>query len=113
MENRRKFLRVSFEANFEIRTNTWSDKSATGLDISLNGCRFHCEQSLSEDENVSLIFEKGFKLNGNIRWCWPIEWYYLAAVHFENISENEQEKLKTYIEDVTEENYQMHCPNCL
>ena len=105
--NRRKFLRVSFDSNFEVKTETWSDHSASGLDISLNGCRFHCEQFLSEDETISLNFKPGFVLKGNIRWCWPIEWYYLAAVHFENISKQEQEKLKSYIEEVTGENYQM------
>ena len=85
MENRRKFLRVSFDENFEVKTSSWSDPSAKGLDISLNGCRFHCEQSLSEDETVSIFFRSEFELKGIIRWCWPIEWYYLAAIHFENI----------------------------
>ena len=106
-ENRRKFKRVSFGADFEVKTETWSDPSAKGLDISLNGCRFNCEQSLTEDDTVSLNFSPGFVLRGNVRWCWPIEWYYLAAVHFENISEIEQEQLKSYIEEVTGENYQM------
>ena len=107
MGNRRKFKRVTFKENFEVNTDTWSDPSAKGLDISLNGCRFHCEQLLSEDETVSLSFKPGFELRGNIRWCWPIEWYYLSAIHFENISVQEQEKLKSYIEEVTGENYQM------
>ena len=56
MENRRRFLRVSFEEKFEVKTDSWSDHSATGLDISLNGCRFHCEQFLSEDENVKKLY---------------------------------------------------------
>ena len=107
MENRRRFLRVSFEEKFEVKTQSWSDPSATGIDISLNGCRFHCEQFLSEDENATFYFRQGLELNGKIRWCWPIEWYYLSAVHFENISEKDQEKLKSYIEEVTGENYQM------
>lgn len=107
MENRRRFLRVSFEEKFEVKTQSWSDPSATGIDISLNGCRFHCEQFLSEDENATFYFKQGLELKGRIRWCWPIEWYYLSAVHFENISEKEQEKLKSYIEEVTGENYQM------
>tara|TARA_B100001250_G_scaffold305285_1_gene267258 strand:+ start:286 stop:444 length:159 start_codon:yes stop_codon:yes gene_type:complete len=37
--DRRKFSRVLFEANFEVLTSEWTDKEATGLDISLNGCR--------------------------------------------------------------------------
>ena len=53
------------------------------------------------------FFSIVFILKGNIRWCWPIELYYLAAVHFESISDQDQEKLKSYIEEVTGENYQM------
>ena len=48
--DRRKFLRVLFEANFEVRSSEWTDKEATGLDISLNGCRFNCKQSISDGE---------------------------------------------------------------
>ena len=105
--NRRQFLRVTFESTFEVKTKTWTDKTATGLDISLSGCRFHCEQSLSEGETISIFLKSGFELKGNVIWCWPIEWYYMAAVHFEKISNQEQEQLKNYIEDVTGENYQM------
>jgi len=106
-ENRRKFLRVSFDSNFEVSTNAWSDPEARGLDISLSGCRFHCEQSLSEDETVSVTFNSDLVLKGTVKWCWPIEWYYLAAVHFENISETEKNQLRNYIKDVTGEDYNM------
>tara|TARA_Y100001970_G_C14246967_1_gene868998 strand:+ start:2985 stop:4247 length:1263 start_codon:yes stop_codon:yes gene_type:complete len=105
--NRRKFSRVSFEVNFELKTGLWSDPSAKGLDISLNGCRFNCEQLLSEDDKVSLYLSSSLVLKGIIIWCWPIEWYYTAAVYFENITEKEQEQLKYYIEEVTGEKYQM------
>jgi len=106
-ENRRQFARVLFESNFEVRTETWSDPAAKGLDISLSGCRFNCEQSMLEGEKVSITFKSGFNLEGEIRWCWPIEWYYLAAVHFGNLTKKEKEKLKTYIEEETGKVYQM------
>jgi len=80
---------------------------ATGLDISLNGCRFQCEQSMSDGETVTLAFQPGFELEGNVRWCWPIEWYYQSAVHFAVISEAKHIQLKAYIEEVTGEDYQM------
>ena len=105
--DRRQFFRVFFESTIEVRTNDWSDKAATGLDISLNGCRFNCKQSMSDGEKVSIVFKPGLELHGTVRWCWPIEWYYQAAVHFEGINEKEQGPLKTYIEEVTGENYQM------
>ena len=54
--DRRKFLRVLFEASFEVRTAEWSDKEATGLDISLNGCRFNCKHSMYDGEIVNIVF---------------------------------------------------------
>ena len=105
--DRRKFLRVLFEASFEVRAAEWSDKEATGLDISLNGCRFNCKQSMSDGEIVSIVFKPGLELEGSVRWCWPIEWYFQAALHFEGISQDEQDRLKAYIEEITGEDYQM------
>ena len=105
--DRRKFLRVLFEASFEVRAAEWSDKEATGLDISLNGCRFNCKQSMSDGEIVSIVFKPGVELEGSVRWCWPIEWYFQAALHFEDITQEKQARLKTYIEEVTGEDYQM------
>ena len=105
--DRRQYVRVSFESTFEVRTAEWSDPVATGLDISLNGCRFNCEKSMSDGETVTLAFEHGFELEGNVRWCWPIEWYFQAAVHFAGISPKKQIQLKAYIEEVTGEDFQM------
>ena len=105
--DRRKFLRVLFEERFEVRAAEWSDKEATGLDISLNGCRFNCQQSMFDGEIVSIVFKPGLELEGSIRWCWPIEWYFQSALHFENITKEKQARLKAYIEEVTEEDYQM------
>ena len=105
--DRRKFLRVLFEANFEVRATEWFDKKATGLDISLNGCRFNCEQSMSDGEKITIVFKPGLELEGSVRWCWPIEWYFQAALHFEDITQDEQGRLKAYIEEVTGEDYQM------
>ena len=105
--DRRKFLRVLFEASFEVRATEWSDKEATGLDISLNGCRFNCKQSLSDGEKITIVFKPGLELEGSVRWCWPIEWYFQAALHFEGISQDEQDRLKAYIEEITGEDYQM------
>ena len=105
--DRRQYTRVSFESTFEVRTAEWSDPVATGLDISLNGCRFNCEKSMSDGETVTLAFEHGFELEGNVRWCWPIEWYFQAAVHFAGISQKKQIQLKAYIEEVTGEDFQM------
>ena len=99
--DRRKFLRVLLEANFEVRAAEWSDKEATGLDISLNGCRFNCKQSMSDGEIVRIVFKHGLELEGSVRWCWPIEWYFQAALHFEDITQEKQASLKTYIEEVT------------
>ncbi len=105
--DRRQYTRVSFESTFEVRTAEWSDTMATGLDISLNGCRFNCEKSISDGETVTLAFEHDFELKGNVRWCWPIEWYFQAAVHFAGISSKKQIQLKAYIEEVTGEDFQM------
>jgi len=105
--DRRKFLRVLFEANFEVRAAEWSDKKATGLDISLNGCRFNCKQSMTDGEKVNIVFKPGLELEGSVRWCWPIEWYFQAALHFEDITQEKQARLKTYIEEVTGEDYQL------
>ena len=105
--DRRKFLRVLFEANFEVRSSEWTDKEATGLDISLNGCRFNCKQSISDGEIVKILLKPGLELEGIVRWCWPIEWYFQAALHFEGIEKEKQAKLKAYIEEVTGENYLM------
>ena len=105
--DRRKFLRVLFEANFEVRSSGWSDKEASGIDISLNGCRFNCKQSMYDGERVNIVFKPGLELEGSVRWCWPIEWYFQAALHFEDITQEKQAKLKTYIEELIEEDYQM------
>ena len=105
--DRRKFLRVLFEANFEVRSSGWSDKDASGIDISLNGCRFNCKQSLSDGEKINIVFKPGLELEGSVRWCWPIEWYFQAALHFEDITKEKQAKLKTYIEELIGEDYQM------
>ena len=105
--DRRKFLRVLFEASFEVRAAEWSDKEATGLDISLNGCRFNCKQSISDGERLSIVFKPGLELEGSVRWCWPIEWYFQAALHFEDITQEKLVGLKTYIEEVTGGDYQM------
>ncbi len=102
---RRQFLRVLFEETIEIRTAEWSDPVATGLDVSLNGVRFHCENSLSDGETVTIGFRPDFELEGKVRWCWPIEWYYQAAVQFVEITPDEQERLRDYIMSVTGEDY--------
>lgn len=78
---------------------------ATGLDVSLNGVRFHCENSLSDGETVTIGFRPDFELEGKVRWCWPIEWYYQAAVQFVEITPDEQERLRDYIMSVTGEDY--------
>ncbi len=103
--DRRKFLRVLFESNFEVRSSDWTDKEATGLDISLNGCRFNCKKSISDGEIVNILFKPGLELEGIVRWCWPIEWYFQAALHFEGIAKEKQAKLKAYIEEVTGGDY--------
>ena len=105
--DRRKFLRVLFEANFEVRSSEWTDKEATGLDISLNGCRFNCKQSISDGEIVKILLKPGLELEGIVRWCWPIEWYFQAALHFEDIVKEKQARLKAYIEEVTGKDYLM------
>jgi len=105
--DRRKFLRVLFEASFEVRAAEWSDKEATGLDISLNGCRFNCKKSMSDGEKISIVFKPDLELEGSVRWCWPIEWYFQAALYFEDISQEKQARLKAYIEEVIGEDYQM------
>ena len=103
---RRQYLRVLFEATIDVRTDDWRDPTATGLDISLNGCRFHCEHSMSDGESVIIRFDDNFELEGKVRWCWPIEWYYQAAVQFTEITEDEQSSLREYIVSVTGEDYQ-------
>ena len=104
-EERRQYLRVIFEETIQVSTEEWSDPIATGLDLSLNGVRFHCEYPLSEGELVSIEFEPSFTLVGTAIWCWPIEWYYQAAVRFSEITVTEQEKLRNYIETTTKQNY--------
>ena len=106
-KDKRQYKRVSFESIFEVRSNEWSDPVVNGLDISLNGCRFQCEQSMSDGETVTLAFQPSFELEGNVRWCWPIEWYFQSAVHFDGISDEKRIQLKDYIEEVTGEDYQM------
>ena len=103
---RRQYLRVLFEATIDVRTDDWRDPAATGLDISLNGCRFHCEHSMSDGESVIIRFDDNLELEGKVRWCWPIEWYYQAAVQFTEITEEEQKRLHKYIVGVTGEDYQ-------
>ena len=104
-EERRQYLRVIFEETIQVSTEEWSDPIATGLDLSLNGVRFHCEYPLSEGELVSIEFEPSFTLVGTAIWCWPIEWYYQAAVRFNDITVTEQEKLRKYIETTTKQDY--------
>ena len=103
---RRQYLRVLFEATIDVRTGDWQDPAATGLDISLNGCRFHCEHSMSDGESVIIRFDDNLELEGKVRWCWPIEWYYQAAVQFTEITEEEQSRLRDYIVGVTGEEYE-------
>ena len=103
---RRQYLRVLFEATIDVRTGDWRDPAATGLDISLNGCRFHCEHSMSDGESVIISFDDNLELEGKVRWCWPIEWYYQAAVQFTEITEEEQSRLRDYIVGVTGEEYE-------
>jgi len=104
--DRRQYLRVLFEATIDVRTGDWRDPAATGLDISLNGCRFHCEHSMSDGESVIIRFDDNLELEGKVRWCWPIEWYYQAAVQFTEITEEEQSRLRDYIVGVTGEEYE-------
>ncbi len=102
---RRKYLRVLFEETIQVETTEWTDPMATGLDISLNGTRFHCEHSLSEGESVTIVFRPDLKIQGEVRWCWPIEWYYQAAVEFVGIGATEQTALREYITETTGEPY--------
>ena len=62
---------------------------------------------MSDGETVTLAFQPSFELEGNVRWCWPIEWYYQSAVHFAGIFAEKRIQLKAYIEEVTGEDYQM------
>ena len=103
---RRQYLRVLFEATIDVRTGDWRDPAATGLDISLNGGRVHCEHSMSDGESVIIRFDDNLELEGKVRWCWPIEWYYQAAVQFTEITEEEQSRLRDYIVGVTGEEYE-------
>lgn len=102
---RRQYLRVIFEETIQVSTDEWTDPIATGLDLSLNGVRLHCEYPLSEGEEVTIEFKPGLAIVGVARWCWPIEWYYQAAVQFMTISLEEQESLREYITDTTGEEY--------
>ncbi len=102
---RRKYLRVLFEETIQVETEEWTDPMATGLDISLNGTRFHCEHSLSEGSEVWVSFKPGLKIKGICRWCWPIEWYYQAAVEFSEITSEEQTLLRDYITETSGEPY--------
>ena len=102
---RRKYLRVLFEETIEVRATEWTDSMATGLDISLNGTRFHCEHPLSEGESITVRLQNGLELQGEIRWCWPIEWYYQAALEFFDLNEKQQLQLRDYISEVTGEPY--------
>ena len=105
--DRRKFFRVLFDAKFEVRTSEWTDKEASGLDISLNGCRFNTKQSISDGEIVNIVFKPGLEIEGSLKWCWPIEWYFQAALCFEDITQEKQSMLKAYIEDATGVDYQI------
>lgn len=102
---RRQYLRVLFEETIEVRTKEWTDPVATGLDVSLNGVRFHCEHPLSDGERITIAFRPDFEVSGKVRWCWPIEWYYQSAVQFIEITPEEQEQLRQYIIDVSGEDY--------
>ncbi|MBF0352176.1 MAG: response regulator [SAR324 cluster bacterium] len=102
---RRKYLRVLFEETITVEAEEWTDPMATGLDISLNGTRFHCENSLSEGDEVVIGFKPDLRLRGVVRWCWPIEWYYQAAVEFLELESSEQADLRDYISGVTGEPY--------
>ena len=108
---RRQYLRVLFEATIDVRTGDWRDPAATGLDISLNGCRFHCEHSMSDGESVIIRFDDNLELEGKVRWCWPIEWYYQAAVQFTEITEEEQSRLRDYIVGVQVKNMRINPMN--
>ncbi len=103
-DERRKYLRVFFEETIQVEAQSWSDPMATGLDISLNGVRFHCERSLEVAEEVAIVFPPTLKLVGQVRWCWPIEWYYQAAVEF-NTADVDQSLFRQYIMDATGEPY--------
>ena len=102
---RRQYLRVLFEETIEVRTKEWTDPVATGLDVSLNGVRFHCEHPLSDGERITIAFRPDFEVSGKVRWCWPIEWYYQSAIQFTEITPEEQARLREYIIAVTGEDY--------
>ncbi len=102
---RRRYLRILFEETIQVEAADWTDPMATGLDISLNGIRFHCEHSLTEGAKVEIVFRSDLKMEGEVRWCWPIEWYYQTAVEFLEISPDEQARLKSYISETTGELY--------
>ena len=104
-DERRRYLRVLFEETIQVETTEWSDPMATGLDISLNGVRFHCEHSLNEGGEVKIVLEPGLEIPGKVRWCWPIEWYYQAAVEFLEFSPEEQIRVRDYISEKTGEDY--------
>lgn len=102
---RRKHTRIFFEETIRVETAEWTDSMATGLDISLNGTRFHCENSLAEGEIVTIVFTEDLQLQGEVRWCWPIEWYYQTAIEFLNLDDENTNHLREYITSVTGEEY--------
>lgn len=102
---RRKYLRVLFEENIEVHTASWKDFRASSLDISLSGVRFHCESSLSEMEELTVILQPDLKLKGRVSWCWPVEWYYQSAIEFIEMTSIERQHLRKYISEVTGEIY--------
>lgn len=104
-DERRRYLRVLFEETIQVEADDWTDPMATGLDISLNGTRFHCEHPLTEGATVKIMFRSDLKLEGEVRWCWPIEWYYQAAVEFSEITPEEQTWLRNYISESKGEPY--------
>ena len=102
---RRQYLRVLFEEKIEIRTEVSTDSEAKGLDVSLNGIRFHCETPLADNSEAEVGFRPDFQITGRVCWCWPIEWYYQSAIQFMNITPEEQARLREYITEVTGEDY--------
>ena len=103
--DRRKHARIFFEETIRVETAEWTDSMATGLDISLNGTRFHCENSLAEGEIVTIVLTEDLQLQGEVRWCWPIEWYYQTAIEFLNLDDENTNHLREYITRVTGEEY--------
>lgn len=102
---RRKYLRVLFEKTIQVAAEDWTDSMATGLNISLNGVRFHHEYALSEGDQVTIQLSPDLKLVGKVRWCWPIKWYFQTAVEFIDLSTEEQNLLREYISNTTGQPY--------